>query len=192
MRCHVFHRRRLWPTSKNVAFLLIYSFWWIFGFVFSPFHTLLFPSPGRVKLARHCRSGKLAAVKILDLHPTLSSRASALANAGDKAEKMILTAEREIAVMKVCWLLILSTLSTPGINMAFHCIHRSNFFFLSPYHSSSTIQTSCIFTTYGAQRRSCTLSWSTLKAASFSITFAPRDNDCSCLKPFRSSSRHVV
>ena len=100
MRCHIFHRRRLWPTSYL-------SF-------FSPFHTLLLPSPGRVKLARHCRSGKLAAVKILDLHPALSSRASALANAGDKAEKMILTAEREIAVMKVRWPLILSTLSTPG------------------------------------------------------------------------------
>jgi hypothetical protein len=75
------------------------------------FLTILFRSPGRVKLARHCRSGKLAAVKILDLHPTLSSRASALANAGDKAEKMILTAEREIAVMKVCCRLILSALA---------------------------------------------------------------------------------
>ena len=71
-----------------------------------PLHCTRFSSLGRVKLARHCRSGKLAAVKILDLHPTLSSRASALANAGDKTEKMILTAEREIAVMKVCWTLM--------------------------------------------------------------------------------------
>lgn len=43
----------------------------------------------------------MAAVKILNLHPHLSSRSSALSNAGDKAEKMLLTAEREIAVMKV-------------------------------------------------------------------------------------------
>jgi hypothetical protein len=43
----------------------------------------------------------MAAVKILNLHPNLSSRASALSNSGDKAEKMMLTAEREIAVMKV-------------------------------------------------------------------------------------------
>lgn len=46
-------------------------------------------------------TGKLAAVKILNLHPAFSSRASALATVGDKAEKMMLTAEREIAVMKV-------------------------------------------------------------------------------------------
>ena len=64
---------------------------------------------GRVRLARHYATGKMAAVKILTLHPHLSSRSSALANAGDKAEKMMLTAEREIAVMKVRhWLLFAS------------------------------------------------------------------------------------
>jgi hypothetical protein len=50
----------------------------------------------------------MAAVKILSLHPHLSSRSSALANAGDKAEKMMLTAEREIAVMKVYFFLFLA------------------------------------------------------------------------------------
>jgi hypothetical protein len=49
----------------------------------------------------------MAAVKILNLHPNLSSRSSTLASAGEKAEKMMLTAEREIAVMKVgCFLLL--------------------------------------------------------------------------------------
>jgi hypothetical protein len=52
----------------------------------------------------------MAAVKILNLHPNLSSRSSALASAGDKAEKMMLTAEREIAVMKVGYQVILQTL----------------------------------------------------------------------------------
>lgn len=56
---------------------------------------------GRVRLARHATTGKMAAIKILNIHPNLSSRSSALASAGAKAEKMMLTAEREIAVMKV-------------------------------------------------------------------------------------------
>lgn len=56
---------------------------------------------GRVRLARHATSHKMAAVKILTLHPNLSSRASSLTSAGSKAEKLMLTAEREIAVMKV-------------------------------------------------------------------------------------------
>ena len=109
-------------NSTDAAFFSIHSFCWIFGLVFltTPF---LFPLLGRVKLARHCRSGKLAAVKILDLHPTISSRASGLTNAGDKADKMILTAEREIAVMKVRWPLTLSSLPTTRVNMASHCIH---------------------------------------------------------------------
>jgi hypothetical protein len=64
---------------------------------------------GRVRLARHFSTGKMAAVKILNMHPNLSSRASALASAGDKAEKMMLTAEREIAVMKVGYHVILQT-----------------------------------------------------------------------------------
>ncbi|CCA73157.1 related to serine/threonine protein kinase [Serendipita indica DSM 11827] len=56
---------------------------------------------GRVRLARHFSTGKMAAVKILNLHPSLSSRSSTLKSAGEKAEKMRLTAEREIAVMKL-------------------------------------------------------------------------------------------
>ncbi|KIM27350.1 hypothetical protein M408DRAFT_71417 [Serendipita vermifera MAFF 305830] len=56
---------------------------------------------GRVKLARHATTGKMAAVKILNLHPSLSSRSSNMTSAGAKAEKMLLAAEREIAVMKL-------------------------------------------------------------------------------------------
>ncbi|PVF92833.1 Pkinase-domain-containing protein [Serendipita vermifera] len=56
---------------------------------------------GRVRLARHVVTGKMAAVKILSLHPTLSSRSSTVTPAGEKAEKVLFAAEREIAVMKL-------------------------------------------------------------------------------------------
>jgi serine/threonine protein kinase len=44
----------------------------------------------------------MAAVKILSLYPALSSRSSTTTSTGEKAEKMLFAAEREIAVMKVC------------------------------------------------------------------------------------------
>ncbi|TFK87354.1 Pkinase-domain-containing protein [Polyporus arcularius HHB13444] len=54
---------------------------------------------GRVKIARHRRTGQLAAVKILPLQPFLSSRNSS--NAQAKAEKQRLGIDREIIMMKL-------------------------------------------------------------------------------------------
>ncbi|KAI0676553.1 kinase-like domain-containing protein [Trametes maxima] len=54
---------------------------------------------GRVKIARHRRTGQLAAVKILPLQPFLSSRNAA--NAQAKAEKARLGIDREIIMMKL-------------------------------------------------------------------------------------------
>ncbi|KAI1788670.1 Pkinase-domain-containing protein [Ganoderma leucocontextum] len=54
---------------------------------------------GRVKIARHRRTGQLAAVKILPLQPLLSSRSST--NAQAKAEKQRLGIDREIIMMKL-------------------------------------------------------------------------------------------
>ena len=54
---------------------------------------------GRVKIARHRRTGQLAAVKILPLQPFLSSRSTSNTNA--KAEKQRLGIDREIIMMKL-------------------------------------------------------------------------------------------
>ncbi|RPD56004.1 Pkinase-domain-containing protein [Lentinus tigrinus ALCF2SS1-6] len=54
---------------------------------------------GRVKIARHRRTGQLAAIKILPLQPFLSSRNSS--NAQAKAEKQRLGIDREIIMMKL-------------------------------------------------------------------------------------------
>ncbi|KAH9886442.1 kinase-like domain-containing protein [Cubamyces lactineus] len=54
---------------------------------------------GRVKIARHRRTGQLAAVKILPIQPFLSSRSAA--NAQAKAEKQRLGIDREIIMMKL-------------------------------------------------------------------------------------------
>ncbi|KAI0822957.1 Pkinase-domain-containing protein [Trametes gibbosa] len=54
---------------------------------------------GRVKIARHRRTGQLAAVKILPLQPFLTSRTAA--NAQAKAEKQRLGIDREIIMMKL-------------------------------------------------------------------------------------------
>ncbi|KAI0367649.1 Pkinase-domain-containing protein [Pilatotrama ljubarskyi] len=54
---------------------------------------------GRVKIARHRRTGQLAAVKILPLQPFLTSRNAA--NAQAKAEKQRLGIDREIIMMKL-------------------------------------------------------------------------------------------
>ncbi|KAI0739066.1 hypothetical protein C8Q80DRAFT_228157 [Daedaleopsis nitida] len=55
---------------------------------------------GRVKIARHRRTGQLAAVKILPLQPFLSSRTNT-SNAQAKAEKQRLGIDREIIMMKL-------------------------------------------------------------------------------------------
>ncbi|KAI8976685.1 kinase-like domain-containing protein [Trametes punicea] len=54
---------------------------------------------GRVKIARHRRTGQLAAVKILPLQPFLTSRNAA--NAQAKTEKHCLGVDREIIMMKL-------------------------------------------------------------------------------------------
>ena len=54
---------------------------------------------GRVKIARHRRTGQLAAVKILPLQPFLSSRSAS--NTQAKAEKQRLGIDREIIMMKL-------------------------------------------------------------------------------------------
>jgi serine/threonine protein kinase len=55
---------------------------------------------GRVKIAKHRRTGQLAAVKILPLEPSLSSRAS-LRTRDAKSEKFRLGIDREIITMKL-------------------------------------------------------------------------------------------
>jgi serine/threonine protein kinase len=55
---------------------------------------------GRVKIAKHCRTGQLAAVKILPLQPLLNSRAS-LATQQKKSDKQRLGIDREITMMKL-------------------------------------------------------------------------------------------
>ncbi|KAG9012283.1 hypothetical protein FRB94_006313 [Tulasnella sp. JGI-2019a] len=57
-------------------------------------------SSGRVRLARHCHSGKLAAVKIIPKNIMFSSRMS-ISNAGAKHEKLMLSIRREIVIMKL-------------------------------------------------------------------------------------------
>ena len=54
---------------------------------------------GHVKIAKHRRTGQLAAVKILPLQPFLSSRSAS--NAQAKAEKQRLGIDREIIMMKL-------------------------------------------------------------------------------------------
>lgn len=55
---------------------------------------------GRVKIAKHRRTGQLAAVKILPLQPLVNSRAS-LATQQAKSEKQRLGIDREITMMKL-------------------------------------------------------------------------------------------
>ncbi|OSX61070.1 hypothetical protein POSPLADRAFT_1146716, partial [Postia placenta MAD-698-R-SB12] len=54
---------------------------------------------GHVKIAKHRRTGQLAAVKILPLHPFATSRASLAAQA--KSDKQRLGIDREITMMKL-------------------------------------------------------------------------------------------
>ena len=55
---------------------------------------------GRVKVAKHCRTGQLAAVKILPLQPLVNSRAS-LTTQQVKSDQLRLGIDREITMMKL-------------------------------------------------------------------------------------------
>ncbi|EJU03564.1 Pkinase-domain-containing protein, partial [Dacryopinax primogenitus] len=57
-------------------------------------------SSGRVKIARHVRTGQYAAVKIVSKHALMSSRLS-MSAAGEQADKILLAIEREIVIMKL-------------------------------------------------------------------------------------------
>lgn len=57
-------------------------------------------SSGRVKIAKHSKTGKYAAVKIVPKQMLLNSRMS-ITEAGAKADKMLLGIEREIVIMKL-------------------------------------------------------------------------------------------
>lgn len=55
---------------------------------------------GRVRIARHSKTGQYAAVKIVSKHPILNSRLS-MRNLGDEAERILRSIEREIVIMKL-------------------------------------------------------------------------------------------
>lgn len=55
---------------------------------------------GRVKLAKHAKTGQYAAVKIVPKQAILSSRMS-ISEAGAKSEKVLQGIEREIVIMKL-------------------------------------------------------------------------------------------
>ena len=55
---------------------------------------------GRVKIARHTKTGQYAAVKIVSKHALITSRLS-MADAAESAEKILLGIEREIVIMKL-------------------------------------------------------------------------------------------
>ncbi|KDQ58744.1 hypothetical protein JAAARDRAFT_176840 [Jaapia argillacea MUCL 33604] len=56
---------------------------------------------GRVKIARHARTGQLAAIKILPLQPVVSARTTSVAAHQAKSEKQRLGIDREITMMKL-------------------------------------------------------------------------------------------
>ena len=69
----------------------------------------VYPSPvlnvnvfviGHVRIARHTKTGQLAAVKIVSKHALVSSRLS-MARAGEEEDKILLAIEREIVIMKL-------------------------------------------------------------------------------------------
>ncbi|KAH8104005.1 kinase-like domain-containing protein [Cristinia sonorae] len=57
-------------------------------------------SSGRVRIARHSKTGKYAAVKIVSKNALLNSRMS-MHNLGDEAERILHSIEREIVIMKL-------------------------------------------------------------------------------------------
>jgi serine/threonine protein kinase len=72
-------------------------FYLLLSFGFSSRLTALL---GRVKIARHARTGQYAAIKIVSKHALVNSRLS-VADAADTAEKILLGIEREIVIMKL-------------------------------------------------------------------------------------------
>lgn len=57
-------------------------------------------SAGRVKIARHTRTGEYAAVKIVSKQALVTSRMS-VTGISDQADKILLSIEREIVLMKL-------------------------------------------------------------------------------------------
>ncbi|ORX39867.1 kinase-like domain-containing protein [Kockovaella imperatae] len=56
---------------------------------------------GRVKIAKHSRTGQYAAIKIVPKHALLFSSRMSIADAGNKHDKAVLGIEREIVIMKL-------------------------------------------------------------------------------------------
>jgi serine/threonine-protein kinase HSL1, negative regulator of Swe1 kinase len=57
-------------------------------------------STGRVKIARHTRTGEYAAVKIVSKQALITSRMS-MTGISEQADKILLSIEREIVLMKL-------------------------------------------------------------------------------------------
>ncbi|KII87421.1 hypothetical protein PLICRDRAFT_112541 [Plicaturopsis crispa FD-325 SS-3] len=58
-------------------------------------------SSGRVRIARHSKTGQYAAIKIVSKSCLLNSRTEELQDAGDQADRILLGIEREIVIMKL-------------------------------------------------------------------------------------------
>ncbi|KAK4686621.1 serine/threonine-protein kinase HSL1, negative regulator of Swe1 kinase, partial [Tremellales sp. Uapishka_1] len=56
---------------------------------------------GRVKIAKHCKTGQYAAIKIVPKHSLLMSSRMSVSEAGAKHDKAVLGIEREIVIMKL-------------------------------------------------------------------------------------------
>ncbi|KAI0741948.1 kinase-like domain-containing protein [Daedaleopsis nitida] len=65
-----------------------------------PSTAILRPAVGRVRLARHSKTGQYAAVKIVSKTALLNSRMS-LSSIGDEADRILHSIEREIVIMKL-------------------------------------------------------------------------------------------
>lgn len=56
---------------------------------------------GRVKIAKHNKTGQFAAIKIIPKHVLLMASRNSIADAAGKQDKAILGIEREIVIMKL-------------------------------------------------------------------------------------------
>ena len=56
---------------------------------------------GRVKIAKHSRTGQYAAIKIVPKHSLIFSSRMSVMDAGNKHDKAVLGIEREIVIMKL-------------------------------------------------------------------------------------------
>ena len=56
---------------------------------------------GRVKIAKHSKTGQYAAIKIVPKHSLLFSSRMSVSEAGTKHDKAVLGIEREIVIMKL-------------------------------------------------------------------------------------------